>query len=244
MKPYMLFRLANRLYTRAFWLYKPLYGAYKKIRERDESAMLRRCIRPGNRVVDIGANIGYFTAILARMTGPSGHVAAIEPDTLNYAHLVKRVAGIPWVATYRAALSDHDGVIDLHRCDDLNVDHRAYLCGEARQTFQVPCFSLDSLMKDAKVDFIKMDIQGYEATALRGMEKTLARNPGCRILMELWPYGLKLAGSSAAQVITLLNKYGLHPFLLKKGKLIPYAEHLVRCAEKKYYTLLAAKTKP
>lgn len=240
----MLFRMANTLYTHAFWLYKPLYGAYKRIRERDESAMLGRCIRTGSRVVDIGANIGYFTAIMARIAGPLGHVDAIEPDALNYAYLVKAVAAIPWVTTYHAAISDYDGVIDLHHSDDLNVDHRAYPCGETRKTFPVPSFSLDSLTKDTKVDFIKMDIQGYEATALRGMKKTLSRNPDCRILMELWPYGLKLAGSSSGELVLSLTELGLQTFLLVKGTLVPYEESGVVCAENTYYTALACRVKP
>ncbi|HEX7510321.1 MAG TPA: FkbM family methyltransferase [Chitinivibrionales bacterium] len=244
MKPYLLFRMANKAYTHAFWLYRSVYGLYKKIREHDELELLRRLIKPGDTVVDIGANIGFFTEYMAKLTGANGRVLAFEPDARNFSFLLKRISKLPAVSAFNAALGDHDGAIDMYISPDLNVDHRTYPCAEQRDKRVVQCFALDSKEPAATIDFIKMDIQGHEYAALCGMKHSIARNPHCRILMELWPYGLKLAGASTGLVMDLLQSYGLNPLLIHNGKLTAFSENLVTCAETKYYTLLAAKTKP
>ena len=70
--------------------------------------------------------------------------------------------------------------------------------------------ALDDYFKPgARVDLIKMDIQGYEVNALRGADRVLADNPDIRLLFEFWPYGLKQAGASWVELIEALEQKGM-----------------------------------
>ncbi|GAP71705.1 hypothetical protein SAMD00024442_161_2 [Candidatus Symbiothrix dinenymphae] len=105
----------------------------------------------------------------------------------------------------------------------LNVDHRTYPIDDYTSKSEVACLSIDDFLpEDTKLDFIKMDIQGYEFTALQGMKNTLMRNRDhLKLFMELWPAGLKRAGSSASAVIAFLEKCGFQPHLQRGQRLSP-----------------------
>jgi FkbM family methyltransferase len=241
MKSYPLFRMANVGYKHAFWLYYPLYVLYKNISDRKEMSLLRRLVKPGDRIIDIGANIGVYTRRLAKLTGPRGEVYAFEPHPRNFALLVRFTRRMPAIKTFHAAVGDRDGTIDLYVSDDLNVDHRIYQTAEKRARLQVSCCSLDSCLQGKTADFIKMDIQGAEYGALRGMQTTLNSSPRLTMITELWPYGLKEAGSSCGEVIGLLRKNGFFLYLVINGTVIEYSEKVLGCTETDYYSLLAAK---
>ena len=241
MRSYPLFRMANVVYKYAFWLYYPVYVLYKNISDRNEMSFVRRSVKPGNRVVDIGANIGIYTKRLAKLTGPGGEVYAFEPHPRNFALLLKLTRGLLMIRAYPAAISDQTGTIQLYVSTDLNVDHRTYQTAEKRTKQQVACYSLDSFLQEKPVDFIKMDIQGSEYNALLGMQKTMCNNPRLTMLMELWPYGLSEAGSSCKAVIDLLRESRFFLYLVKRGGLVEFSEHLIGCNEHDYYSLYATK---
>ena len=71
-------KLGNLLYHKAFPLYKPLYFAYKSRKDRQEISLLGQKIKPGSTILDIGANIGFYTTLFSRLTGPGGRVVSIE----------------------------------------------------------------------------------------------------------------------------------------------------------------------
>ncbi|HAJ80204.1 MAG TPA: FkbM family methyltransferase [Fibrobacteres bacterium] len=241
MKKYFFFRMADKLYNYAFPLYYPMYVFYKNIHDFNEMEIIRHHVKSGFTVIDIGANIGVITRLLAGLVGQTGHVHAFEPDLRNFAHL-SRLTGLPNVKTNNAAIGDKDGTIDLYVSEDMNVDHRTYPVDEKRERTSVECFAVDSYIKDKPVDFIKMDIQGYEYKALCGMRKTVSAGSCKAILMELWPYGLEKAGSTVSQVMDLLVECGFYPQLLYRGELVAFSENLIENKETKVYTLLAEKT--
>jgi FkbM family methyltransferase len=241
MKSYPLFRMANVLYKHAFWLYYPLYVLYKNISDRKELSIIRDLIRRGDRVLDIGANIGVYTRRLAKLTGDTGEVYAFEPHPRNYALLSKFTFHLPAIKAVHAAVSDREGTLDLYVSDDLNVDHRTYLTAEKRTRQQVLCNSIDFFLAGKTADFIKMDIQGAEYGALRGMQKTLTSSPRLTMLMELWPYGLKEAGSSCEAVIDLFRENHFFLYLVSDGDVVEYSEKRIKRSETDYYSLLATK---
>jgi FkbM family methyltransferase len=241
MRPYPLFCMANVVYKYAFWLYYPFYVLYKNIKDRKEFSIISELIKPGDTVVDIGANIGVYTRRLAKLTGNSGEVYAFEPDPRNFLFLSRFARNTPAIKAFNAAVSDREGTIDLYFSGDMNTDHRTYPTTERRTKRQVISHSLDSYLNGKTVDFIKMDIQGFEYMALKGMRNTLSSSPQLIILMELWPHGLKEATSSCEEVIESLRRGKFFLYLVLNGKVVEYSEKLVGRRASDFYSLLAMK---
>jgi FkbM family methyltransferase len=205
-------------------------------------------IRPGDTVLDVGANIGYYTLLMARLVGPHGKVYAFEPDPGNFGLLEKNVRLNGYtdrVVLKRAAVSDTSGQIRLFRADRNQGDHRAYDSGDGRPSIDIPSVALDDTFKDypGRIAFIKMDIQGSEWAALKGMQKLLARQPFVQMMTEFWPAGLSHVGVSAAAYLDVLASCGFslfeiddelqHVVVANRSRLL---EHYT--AEKKNFTNL------
>jgi FkbM family methyltransferase len=178
-------------------------------------------LRPGDTVLDVGANIGYFTLHFARLVGPHGRVFAFEPDPANFALLKRNVAvnGYRNVELVPAAVSDRTGATHLFRSDSNAGDHRAYDSADGRAAVAVETVALDRYLDrpGLRIDFIKMDIQGSEWHALRGMRGLLARHPRLKMLMEFWPVGLRRCGASAAAVLGLLEEAGFSLYEMEEA---------------------------
>ncbi len=178
---------------------------------------LQRWVTPGQTVVDIGANIGYFTAHMARRVGPGGEVHAFEPEPANYALLVANMAanGLQQVRVHRVALGDRDGTATLHTSDFNGGMHRLYdslLCrGPA---VEVPLRRLDDLVVPGTVALIKIDIEGWEPVALAGARRCIAARSDLRILAEYCPASMLEAGCSPGAFLGELLSQGLLPFEL------------------------------
>jgi len=209
-------RLSGFLFRNAFPVYVALYDRYKRAADRGEIALIRRLVHPGDDVVDVGANIGFYTQVLAQCVGPNGHVYAFEPDTLNFRRLCVRTASLPQVEAVRAAVTERSGAIDLHVSRDLSVDHRIYATDETRRTVVVDAVALDDFFREGRqpIQFIKMDIQGAEHAALRGMRGVIERSPSLRILMEMWPTVLDRFGAGTDALLELVDSYDLEARLV------------------------------
>jgi FkbM family methyltransferase len=202
------------------WLHRPEVDRFispdlatRGIYEPAETALFEREVRPGMTVLDVGANIGYFTLLSARLVGPEGRVFAFEPDPDNFRLLNRNITdnGYRNVTAVNAAVTDRDGTLRLHRSAVNSGDHRAYDSADGRPAVEVRAVRLDSLDLGGGADFVKMDIQGSEWAALRGMERLLSaeRSPRLRLLMEFWPIGLTRFGVEPAAVLRLLSDAGL-----------------------------------
>jgi len=144
------------------------------------AAVLSRRVTPGMAVVDIGANIGYFTMLLASFVGPPGLVVAVEPNPENVKLLEasRRVSGFDQVLVIQAAAGRHTTLLAL------NVSYSngttSELPSESNAIFAsrpVPCFALDSILpKDRTFDLIKIDAEGAELNALVGLLRTIERD--------------------------------------------------------------------
>jgi FkbM family methyltransferase len=215
-------RTGNELYKVAFPLYRPLYGAFKALSDRDERRFLRRYISAGSVVVDAGANIGIYSQFLAECVGPDGHVHSFEPAPKNFARLRAAVSSLSNVHANQFAVSDKTGNATLYVSDNLNVDHRAYATqGEPRRSISIRSIRLDDYFRPGeRVDLIKMDIQGYELHALQGAARILEDNSRIKLLLEFWPFGLKQAGGCAEGFVSFLHDHGFSIFLPRKSGLL------------------------
>ncbi|MBP2486001.1 FkbM family methyltransferase [Rhizobium leguminosarum] len=204
-----LLRLADWLYRYCYPIYYPLYSLWKAVSERRERTLMRDMISPGMIIADIGANIGIYTRMFSALTGTTGHVHAFEPAPANFEKLEATVHGLKNVSLRHAAVGEDTGTIKLYVSNELNVDHRTFDSGDRRASIDVPLVKLDDyFLPGQQVDFIKIDVQGYELSVLKGAERVLRENRDIRIFMEFWPYGLSKAvvnPSELTQFLEMLN---------------------------------------
>lgn len=175
--------------------------------------LLRTHVRPGMVAVDVGANVGYMAVHMADVAGPDGTVLAFEPEPRNFAVLAENARTARWrnIVPIAAALGERSGTIDLHLSLRDGGDHRTAATEEQRPTVRVPVQALDEVvaMRRTPVHFVKMDIQGAEAAALRGAREVLARRELKGLVLEFWPGALRDAGEDPSEVLARLAQAGL-----------------------------------
>lgn len=209
------------------WKWEMLSGAY----ERETADLFARIIKPGMSVVDVGAHIGYFTRQYSRLVGPTGVVYAFEADPGNYELLEKNCRGLANVRLFKEAIAERDGTIDFFETAN-NTGCHSLVASDARPTkLSVPAASLDSLVARgtvAKVDVIKMDIEGGEPQALRGMTETFRANPALALVMELCPGNLQEAHVTPEALLAQLHDLGLRTFAITADGLKEITPELAR----------------
>ena len=144
------------------------------------TALFRQLLRPGMGVIDLGANIGYFTMLAARLVGTAGYVLAIEPNRQNVKLLEasRRFNKFDQVHVAQMAASSQLGILALHifhsngTTSNLDGDLDTLLGSET-----VPCVAVDNLVPpDRRIDLIKIDVEGAEYDALQGCKQILTAN--------------------------------------------------------------------
>lgn len=213
-------KLASVLYKNAFPLYRMMYFNFKKKKDAANLALLKQLLSPKSNVLDIGANIGFYSIYLAEQTGVGGKVFCFEPDAVNFKHLQKETKSYKQIELFQKAVATENGKLTLYTSDLLNIDHRTYEPESYSGKYDVEKIAIDNFIQNKfKVDFIKMDIQGFEMDALKGMTATLKANTDLIMLTEFWPYGLLQAGSSAVEVFDFFTELEFKVYQLKNNKL-------------------------
>ena len=188
--------------------------------ETETGAVLRRLAFPGMVALDIGAHVGYFTRLLSRLAGQKGQVIAFEPHPRTCATLRRNTGHLPNVRVLQAAVSEADGSAELH--DYLmmsasgSLGHDESLARQQRgqmrdgdftprgqpgftaRSYTVDTISIDGCLSQlgvGAVDVIKMDIEGAELSALRGMRETIRKSPNLALVMEYNPAALAAFGN-------------------------------------------------
>jgi FkbM family methyltransferase len=162
-----------------------------------ESSLLPQLLRPGGCMLDVGANLGYFSVLGAQLVGGSGRVVAVEPDSENFALLRANTAGLTPVELQGLAL----GAVPGHVTMSANPANKGDLYPLREADSTVPMLRGDELGLD-RVDLLKIDVQGAELAVLQGLRETMARSrPGLAVMIEAWPYGLARFGDSAAALL-------------------------------------------
>lgn len=240
---YPIHSLFNRLYKTHFPIYKILYFAYKRISDRDKIRVIKGHVKPGMAVLDIGANIGFYTIMLSRLVGTEGLVYAFEPDEDNYHLLRKLTQGLTNVKLMNVACGEKSGKTYLYKSSQLNIDHQVYKTDEARERIEITSIAIDDLLKDSErsIGFIKIDVQGYDHHVFKGMAKTVARSQKVMIISELWPYGLKKAGTSANQYLSDVAEAGFDINIAGHGK--SYSDFSINEHDKLFYVDFIANKK-
>jgi FkbM family methyltransferase len=156
-----------------------------------ESRWLRDRLRAGHTMVDVGANIGYFSALASRAVGPEGSVVAVEPEARNLRllrhNLWRNGCDNVWVVP--AAAVDRRGVQALRLSATNSGDHQVHPEARAGDVL-VPSVALDDLLDGIPVDVVKIDTQGSDHLVVAGLERTLHASPRAVLLVEFWLDGM------------------------------------------------------
>ena len=227
-----------------------------EIWEATETAAFLAHTRPGMCVLDVGANIGYYTLLAARAVGPSGLVCAFEPEPHNFALLSRSVAenGFANVRLVQAAVSDREGATKLH-LDDANFGAHSFDAGSvptsSGRSVDVRTVRLDDYEPEvrgfAAGVLVKVDVQGAEGLVVAGGRRLLGL-PGVKVLLEIWPDALERAGADAGRLLAELEGLGFRfedveaPAERRRALVPPEILAECRARPKPWMNLLLTKT--
>lgn len=180
--------------------------------ESDVVEVFRTFLKPGSAVVDVGASCGLYTAIAAAAVRRDGRVFALEGNPEVFPCLERTIIanghfGNPNIVAANRLVSDRCGSGTLNFTPEafhLGTMADVSLPGGERRSIEVAMTTLDAVLPaDIPIDLVKIDVEGHEPSVLRGMERTIARSPNLRVIIEFADYMLARtlpAGEFAAYI--------------------------------------------
>lgn len=183
-------------------------------------------LQPGDVVLDVGANIGWYSLILNKLAPDGVDIYAFEPHPGNRALLEENVrrnaaSGVHVVAS---AVSDHSGEQDLFVYSGANTGRHSLLPINSGERIRIQTTTLDEFWSGRNLGqrvprFIKVDIEGYELMALRGGQGVLSRCP--TVLFEYSPRFMQAAGQAPEELLDLMFGLGFQCSRLDGGQEMP-----------------------
>lgn len=205
-----------------------------------ETAFIRKFLMPGMTFVDIGANIGWFTLNAAKIVGPTGRVISFEPRADTYAALSRSLEDNDYLSYCNAhnnAVGDAPGELLIGWNAQMANPGGTWLLPQkglqdafingGANTQKTAVVTLDSVLGDARVDLIKIDVEGAEPLALGGAARVLI-NQRPTILCEINPSLLQtVSGTDERTFVRTIEGFGYECRLLTlEGEIGPrFEEH-------------------
>jgi len=193
--------------------------------EKAETALIKEIVRAGDLVIDVGANIGWYTAILSNLVGSKGRVISFEPEPNNFQALQTNIYlnNLKNVTAYQTALLDSNGIVNFELSNENFGDHRVRLKDavineteiydeSSRQLISVTASTLDEIINTELKDIleehqhirlIKIDCQGSEIAILKGAQKALSKTD--YLISEYWPYGIRKLGFDPVDFFSIIQ---------------------------------------
>ena len=171
--------------------------------------LVKRELKQGDVFVDVGANIGYFTVMAAKLVGDRGHVYAFEPNPFSFEILKRNVEtnGLHNITIEKKAVGNFSGRIELWS-DKGNT----YAWKEgARTAFSTDCVKLDDYFRGQCIDLMKIDIDGGETRALEGGKGILPSYLE-KLIIEFWPTGFKQQNIDPEALLSMLEDGGFRSY--------------------------------
>lgn len=186
------------------------------------SEIVQKLLRPGDTVVDVGANIGYFSLMFARCVGPTGRVLSFEPVPKLAASLKRNleINQFSHVSISSHALSDHRATARFFAGPNENSGLSSLRePRDCSESFDVDLAPFDDLVPDCEnVSLIKIDVEGAELQVLRGMTKLL-QNQRPDILIEITDSFLRELGDSAEALQQFVAQFGYACYEIRDGRI-------------------------
>jgi FkbM family methyltransferase len=201
--------------------------------ERETMAVLDSLVQTGMTMLDVGAHVGYYACRYAPIVGKNGRIFAFEPHPRTFQMLTHNVQKFAQVTPVQLALAEAAGTAVLHdylimsASGSLHYDETMVALQQAHvhdgdvaprigQEFRPQTFTVQTMPGDdflaaqgiQQVDVIKMDIEGAEIGALRGLRGTIGRSPTLKLVMEYNPAALKAFGHEPEAAMNEVQAFG------------------------------------
>jgi FkbM family methyltransferase len=190
--------------------------------EETETRLFSSFVKKGMTVVDVGANVGYYTLLAARLVGENGKVFAFEPSPDNFALLEKNVEenGYKNVVLVPKAVSDKTARARLLIDCASSGGHSLSAFRESADFMEVETVSLDDYFsgRSERIDVMKIDAEGAEMAILNGMHRFLERNPDLTLLTEFSPQGIREFGNEPEEYVRCLGALGFQIYPVVEGR--------------------------
>jgi FkbM family methyltransferase len=190
---------------------------------------------PGDAVLDIGANIGWYTLMLEKALGGQARIFAFEPDPLNFSLLSQniRLNNARGITPVNKAVGDKEEVKTLYLYPHKNRGRHSLLPLFEHGSCQVQVVALDEFLRKENIDprrvaLMKIDIEGYEPFAFRGAKRLLQCVP--LVMAEYSPGLMRQAGVDPAEYIEPLVRAGLKPHAFRRDSLVPIEPETLKSA--------------
>lgn len=227
-----------------------LYLSVNQNWENFETGIIEKNVKKGDIVLDIGANIGFYTLILAKLVGKKGKVYAFEADKNNFKILKKNVEinGYKNIILINKAIWNKKGSIKFY-VNKKNTAGNSTYRGKNLEHDEIESIKLDDYFKkNKKVNFIKMDIEGSEGRAIKGMSNLLKENKNIKIITEFYPKFLNQIGKeinySAKNYLDFLKKIGFKLYDIQERNnslILSDPEDILKKYDKSFTNLLCEK---
>ncbi|HEX8524914.1 MAG TPA: FkbM family methyltransferase [Tepidisphaeraceae bacterium] len=190
--------------------------------------VLNLLLKPGDRFIDIGAHVGYFSMLAAALVGETGQVYSFEPNPKNYQDLITHGAMNQFanVMPFNWAVGGKTGAVTFFDNADNDGGHALWNVGvhpyneKSRDQVSrrnVYMTTLDTLFGSATADFakvMKIDTEGAEVAVLRGAQSFITRSQIPAIIAEVNEFGLAQLGSSEDELRAIMKGHGYTTYLL------------------------------
>ena len=178
--------------------------------EKETTELFTDLVKPGMAVIDVGAHVGYYSLLAARLVGSTGRVYSFEPEPSNHELLLGNIDRNEYrnIMAVRKAVSSSVGSTTLFLTALDNGRHSAYqheLPG--RGITEVETTTIDAFLEDEgwpKIDLVKVDVEGAEKDVLRGMGLLLEKSPSLILIMEFSPILLQGAAVNPLEFLDLV----------------------------------------
>jgi FkbM family methyltransferase len=194
---------------------------YQDLYEVDNISFLRKVLRPGGTVFDVGANIGYLTAIAASLVGRTGYVHAFEPVPELYRRLERLKALNPQfnIRLSKQAAGAKSDWLDLSLSRDGNLGWNTLVPGfmteeQSSGQLRVEVVPLDQYLAEQgieRLDFVKIDVEGYEFPVLQGLRYAL-KHLRPVVLCEIAPGAYPVVGHTIEEFEAFLDQFEYRTF--------------------------------
>lgn len=207
-----------------------LKGEYEKT----QTEIFLSTLKPEDTVLDIGANIGYYTVLAGKAVGQKGRIIAFEPDRENNILLDKNITlnKLTNVTVINKAVSRSTATLEFNSAP--NKAESGLSQGKETGSYTVCAIALDDFLSSQnfkKINVIKIDIEGAEIGALEGGRKELSKMKDVTLFIEYNPASLKLYQKDPTELLAIISDFGFtieHIIDHTQDKLLPYSQNALQ----------------